>query len=147
MTVYINEQVDNYFLMEDEGYDKIKEVNTAVPKESGVKEDFEKHTSGAVKETAGKIRLDLVPFEAIMEIGKVYSMGADKYEDHNWRKGLLFMKHHIGAALRHIGKFVLGLDKDDESGLPHLAHACFHLMAVMTHQVNGTKGLDDRVKI
>lgn len=90
----------------------------------------------------GKPDLSLHPPEAIFEIGRVWTFGAAKYGAHNWRKGLGW-RRQIAAALRHIFAYLGGEDKDPESGLSHLAHACCCLMMLITFQITGV-GTDDR---
>lgn len=75
-------------------------------------------------------RLDLLPFAAIEEIGKVLKFGAQKYEENNWRKDLKISRY-IRASLSHIFAHMRGEDLDQESGLHHLSHAaCSVLMAL-----------------
>lgn len=76
-------------------------------------------------------RYDLVPFEALDQIARVYHFGAAKYDDHNWRKGYRWSLS-VGACLRHVAKRMQGERLDAESGLPHLAHAGFHILTLLT---------------
>lgn len=70
---------------------------------------------------SGKPRLDLIPSEALEEIGKVLAMGAEKYGEANWANGISWQR--IAAAmLRHIFAWLRGEDLDPESGLSHIAH-------------------------
>jgi hypothetical protein len=88
-------------------------------------------------------RMDLIPPECLEELSKVYGFGASKYDDHNYLKGYAWSLSY-GAMLRHINAFADGFYTDDESGLPHLAHAawhCFTLMMFDTHEL----GTDDRL--
>jgi len=77
-----------------------------------------------------KVRPELLPFKATEEVMKVFSFGAEKYGDFNWRKGLEFSRLW-GAAQRHQMAFWQGQDLDEESGLPHIAHAIANLMMLM----------------
>lgn len=92
----------------------------------------------------GKLRYDLIPGDSLEWLVKVYTMGADKYDDENWREGMSW-KRIFGAIMRHLWAWFRGEDIDKESGLPHLAHAtwgCFTLLNYMrTHPDK-----DDRVK-
>lgn len=85
---------------------------------------------GGVKFDAGKIRMDLVPQDAIMAIAAVFTYGAIKYDDWNWAKGM--RDGRIDAAYeRHRAAYLLGEELDDESGLPHLWHmGCCVLMRI-----------------
>lgn len=87
-------------------------------------------------------RLELVPVEPLLQIAEVYDFGARKYDDHNWRKGYDWSLSY-GAAMRHLLAFWNGQDRDDESGLPHVAHAAFHLLALL-YFMEHHRALDDR---
>ena len=112
------------------------------PSEHRVKvsdEDFEKMSErmGALngkdkglKFDADKLRLDLLPTEALEELSKVYAFGAKKYAAHNWRKGMLWSRL-FGACLRHLFAWWRGEDKDSESGLSHLIHASFCVLTLL----------------
>lgn len=76
-------------------------------------------------------RYELIPWEAMDEVARVYAFGATKYDDDNWRKGYSW-RLSIGALIRHVKDFVIGRDKDEESGLHPLAHAVFHCLALIT---------------
>lgn len=78
-------------------------------------------SAGGAKFDAGKIRMDLVPMDAVMAEAAVYTYGAIKYDDWNWARGL--RKGRVMAALlRHAGAYMLGEERDPESGLPHTWH-------------------------
>ena len=85
----------------------------------------------ATKHDLGKkIRPELLPFKAAEKVMEVFTFGAEKYGDFNWRKGLEFSRLW-GAAQRHQMAFWQGQDLDEESGLPHIAHAIANLMMLM----------------
>lgn len=75
-------------------------------------------------------RYDLLPKPALDEIARVYAFGAIKYEDHNWRRGYDWSLSYA-AAQRHLTAWWAGEDKDEESGLSHVAHAGFHIFAML----------------
>jgi hypothetical protein len=87
-------------------------------------------------------RMDLVPWEPIRQISRVYAYGAGKYSDHNWRKGYKWSLSYA-ALMRHLTAFWEGEDFDKESGLSHLAHAGFHILALLWFSVY-RKSHDDR---
>jgi hypothetical protein len=96
-----------------------------------------------IKHDEGKNRLDLIPTEALEEIGKVYTFGAQKYNANNWRLGFKFSRI-IGATLRHFYRFMRGEDHDQESGLLHLAHAGWGILTLISFFVAKRDELDDR---
>jgi len=94
------------------------------------------HEPGA-KLDAGKPRpwLVLGGFRnALMEVVKVGTMGAAKYSDHGWLQVPDAQSRYLDAALRHI----LDTEEfDKESGLPHLAHAAWNVLAVLELRMRG----------
>lgn len=75
-------------------------------------------------------RFDLIPALPLEEISRVYGYGAGKYAERNWERGYNWSWSY-GALQRHLNAFWRGEDIDKESGLPHLAHAAFHCLALM----------------
>ena len=88
-------------------------------------------------------RYDLLPYEALDEVARVYSFGAKKYANDNWLKGYSW-RLSLGALLRHVARFAAREDRDPESGLHHLAHAVFHCLALITFGQRAG-GTDDRM--
>lgn len=76
-------------------------------------------------------RQDLIAVPFLEQLGLVCGMGAEKYDDDNWRKGYSWRLSY-GALLRHLHAFWTGEDLDEESNLPHLAHAAWHCMVLYT---------------
>lgn len=76
-------------------------------------------------------RYSLIPAEALAEIARVYAFGSAKYDDHNWRKGFPY-SWSWDAMMRHLHAYWSGESTDPESGLPHLAHAAFHINTLLT---------------
>ena len=100
--------------------------------------------SGATRFDKMKNRLDLIPPEAMWEVGMIYTYGAYiKYADHNYRKGLPWSGTFAGI-MRHLWKFWWGEDYDKESGVSHLACAIWGCMTLITHMYHNRE-LDDRV--
>lgn len=98
-------------------------------------------TTGGEKGSKAQ-RFDLIPWEAVAEIAEVYHMGSKKYADHNWRKGYSWGLSYA-AMMRHMTAFWEGEDLDPESGLPHMAHASWHGLALLTF-MREHPDLDDR---
>ena len=74
-----------------------------------------------LKHDGGKLRLSLVPAEAIEAIGAVMTHGAEKYGKDSYKK--VDPERYRDAMMRHICKWLKdphGIDED--SGLPHLWH-------------------------
>lgn len=98
--------------------------------------------SGALKETVGKSMLELIPPRVLLLEGDVFTYGAKKYGEDNWREGISQQKY-IGAALRHLVAYGMGENNDKESGLPHLSHARACIAMMQESQLAGL-GDDDR---
>lgn len=95
-----------------------------------------------VKFDGGKPRLDLIPSEALIGLGKVLDYGSKKYSSGNWANGINFSRL-IAASLRHISAFNGGEDIDPESGLSHIDHAACNLVFLCWMRLN-RPDLDDR---
>lgn len=82
---------------------------------------------GGVKHDDGKPRTELISPIAMIELAKVLTFGAKKYEARNWEKGLLYTRV-IGAILRHTWAYLRGETLDPETGLSHMAHVLCEAM-------------------
>jgi hypothetical protein len=91
---------------------------------------------------SGKLRVDLLPSDALFEVAKVLTFGAGKYGEHNWRQGIEWSRVYA-AAQRHMMKWNAGQTCDEETGINHLAHACANLLFLLTYSKTHP-GLDDR---
>ena len=80
-------------------------------------------TSHGTKYDNNKPRFDLIPPKAEKLLAEVLSYGANKYAPDNWRKLDDLEARYMAAAQRHINAHRSGERMDEESGLPHLAHA------------------------
>lgn len=99
-------------------------------------------TAPFMKADTGKVRLELLPFGPLVEVGKVMTFGAKKYREHNWRR-CPSRARYLGAALRHLFAWALGEDFDPESGLRHTAHACCCCLFLLGIELDGVAA-DDR---
>lgn len=87
-------------------------------------------------------RFDLIPQDALWLVAKVFGKGAEKYAERNWERGLKYTSI-AGARDRHNALFAAGQHIDEESGLPHLAHAAWHALVMLALFLRG-KLEDDR---
>lgn len=94
---------------------------------------------------AGKLRYDLIPPDALADVARVYTYGANKYEPRNWEKGLSW-SDTLASLERHVQAFKAGEDRDAESGLPHMAHVAWNALTLLAFASRGT-GTDDRVPV
>lgn len=82
--------------------------------------------------------------KALMKVAEVAGFGEQKYSRLNYLKGYDWSLSY-DACQRHLHAFWSGEDLDPESGLPHLAHAAWHclaMLAFLTHEL----GTDDRYR-
>lgn len=80
--------------------------------------------TGAVRDNAdGKGRMDLLPWNAIIELSKHCERGAKHYGENNVRKGIPF--HSLSdSGARHLAKWIAGITDEPT----HLVAACWNLM-------------------
>lgn len=98
-----------------------------------------------MKYDENKPPLALIPPEALIEIATVFSFGAQKYGEHNWRKdgyNTSFSRTY-SSIQRHLNSWAMGEDLDEESGMSHLTHAATQLIILMIHQMEHPEQ-DDR---
>ena len=90
---------------------------------------MEEYGQGAVRETGGKGRCDLLPMSALLRIAKHMENSLEKYEERNWEIGLP-MHTFIDSAFRHLMKYTDGQTDED-----HLTAAATNLlMALWTEE-------------
>jgi len=89
-----------------------------------------KNTVNEAKQTKGKPRLSLVPFDIVYAIEKVRQFGIKEYKDpDNWKT--VPIEKFYDALFRHIGKILMGETIDHKSGLPHTFHASCNLSFII----------------
>lgn len=85
----------------------------------------------AIKFDKDKLKFNLIPPEVEKALAEVLTMGAAKYGDRNWEKGL--DEGRILASLRrHLNAYQLGEKTDPESGYSHLKHALCNAAFLVT---------------
>jgi hypothetical protein len=98
--------------------------------------------SGGVKHDQGKAPWHLLPPDAMEEVLKVLSYGANKYSERNWEKGMDWSRA-FSAMMRHMWAWWAGEDHDGETGLSHLAHAACCVLFLLAYSKR-FDGYDDR---
>tara|TARA_B110000285_G_C14809135_1_gene461130 strand:- start:423 stop:689 length:267 start_codon:yes stop_codon:yes gene_type:complete len=73
---------------------------------------------------------------------KVLMFGAEKYDDHNWKKGLKFTEV-MESMQRHMNAFADGENDDKESKLTHVGHILCNAM-FLSYMYLFRKDMDDR---
>lgn len=97
-----------------------------------------------VKHDDGKLRFDLIPVRPMEQVAEVYTIGASKYGDNNWRDGIQWGRI-FRALLSHAWKWWRGETFDKEDGQHHLASVAWCALTLMEYERTHTE-LDDRVK-
>lgn len=88
------------------------------------------------------VRFDLIPWEQMWEVAKLYGKGAQKYDDHNWRKGFNWSLAEA-SLMRHFTSFMEGESYDEETECHHLSSVVWHALALMYFEKHYPE-LDDR---
>lgn len=90
------------------------------------------------KDDHHKPRYDLLPVDALDQVVRVLTFGAEKYGDDNWRHVPNAYHRYFSAAQRHLWAYRAAVMSgneddqfDDESGRHHLAHAISCLMFML----------------
>jgi len=81
---------------------------------------------------------------ALLTLAEVSGMGSRKYSAFNYLKGYDWSLS-FNAMQRHALAFWAGQDNDDESSLPHIAHAAWHCLALLAF-LQRDIGTDDRFR-
>jgi hypothetical protein len=95
-------------------------------------------TTEAIRYNEGKPQISLVPPELIIGVAEVMMFGAKKYSRDNWKKGLSY-EDCYDSCQRHLLAFINGEERDEESGLPHLAHAATNIAFMLYFKKYGEK--------
>ena len=94
------------------------------------------------KNDNGKLRYDLLPGYPLDELARVYTVGAGKYDDHNWRKGMRWGRL-FAAMCRHAWAWWGGERNDPQDGQHHLASVAWIAFTLMEYE-KYKLGEDDR---
>ena len=90
----------------------------------------------------GKLKWSLVSWRALAPMVRVLMFGAEKYDDHNWKKGLKYTEV-CESLQRHLNSFIEGEDDDPESKLSHVGHVLCNAM-FLSYMSFFRKDMDDR---
>lgn len=92
--------------------------------------------SKGLKYDGGKLPWHLLAWDVIRLVVMVLAFGAKKYRDRNWERGIAHSRT-FAATQRHLYAWWHREDHDDETGLPHLAHAICELMFAAAFDARG----------
>lgn len=111
-----------------------------------MQENKESKQEAGKRYDAGKLRWDLIPPDALEELVRVYTKGAEKYDARNWEKGMSWGRC-LRALKSHLNKWEKGQQKDDEyPELYNMAMVAWNAFALLAYEMRKI-GEDDRPKI
>lgn len=100
----------------------------------------------ATKYDTGKTMLSLVPAGPLVELAKVYTLGAKKYTPYNWANGFAFSRVE-SAMMRHLMRWWDGEELDPDDGQHHLDSVAWGAFTLRHFMLDYEKyrEFDDRV--
>lgn len=84
-----------------------------------------RYETGAVRDTGGKGRCDLLPHAALLRVARHMENSLADHEERNWERGLP-MHCFLDSAMRHTFKYMDGQTDED-----HLAAAATNLLMAL----------------
>lgn len=94
------------------------------------------------KKDVGKLRLSLIPPKALEAVAYVYTIGAEKYDPHNWLRGMAWSRV-LDALYRHLIAWQEGRSVDPDDGQHPLASVVWCALTLMEYE-RLKIGIDDR---
>lgn len=137
-SLYTEEQKNVYKAIE-----KMTDVITKI--DPNLKKEIQSLKSGTgLRYNDGKLRYDLFHPYSMEQLAKIFTMGANKYAERNWEKGMKWTTV-IASLKRHLAAIERGEDYDKESGLLHSSHVEWNAHALTAYYKIFPQG-DDRPK-
>ena len=100
-------------------------------------------TEKGVKLDTGKLKMSLIPQEALIALAEVLTFGAEKYTPDGWRTVKDAKTRYTDALLRHYCAYQSGEENDSESGLSHLKHMLTNIAFLVTLDSDDKKDIED----
>lgn len=92
-----------------------------------------------LKDDEQKPRWDLLPLPLVEKIVDVYTFGAKKYKANSWQQVENGRERYYSALMRHLTKWRGGETIDPESGLFHLSHCGWNILALIFFEIKDGK--------
>ena len=108
-------------------------------KEMNIQDVFPLNPETGMKFDTDKPMYNLIPANAIDELAKVLTFGAEKYAPNSWQDVPDGMERYRAALLRHAFAIQRGEIYDQETGLPHSAHIMCNAAFITELQMKGEK--------
>lgn len=99
-------------------------------------------SKAGVKFDDGKVRMDLLPPEAVYAVADILTIGAKKYAARNWEMGMDWSRPFAGC-MRHLWAWWRGENTDPDTGRSHLWHAACNIFFLIAYEARKV-GKDDR---
>ena len=134
-----NSQLENYIIPNNISNEEVLDAIRPTQFKKAEENNF------GLKYDCNKPRFDLIPADALEEVAKVYTIGANKYGDRNWELGMSYGRL-FGALMRHAWGWWKGERDDKENKLHHLSSVIFNALALLHYELNleKFKEFDDR---
>lgn len=81
------------------------------------------------RDDRGKVRINLVPPELLIDQAALFTLGANKYNADNWKKGMNYSRCY-NSLLRHLWAWWMGEEIDGDNGQHHLTSVIWNAMAL-----------------
>jgi hypothetical protein len=112
---------------------------------AGVGDVLSQEKGSGARFNVGKPDFSLIPLCTLEDEARVWEYGRAKYAAWNWTKGMAW-SIPFACAMRHMAAWQRGEECDQESGLPHLAHAMCNLRMLTLYGQTYQVGDDRPVK-
>lgn len=132
VTIFCRENQIDHIVIDTDYYKDKNDLNSP---DKAIKEH--KLTGGITKP-----KFSLIPQHSLLEVAKVFTFGEDKYKAYNYSKGE-DATVYVDAAMRHINKYLMQEDIDNETKTHHLANAIADLLMTLDNILIG-KSNDNR---
>lgn len=96
--------------------------------------------NAGVKYDGEKLPVHLLPFDALLGISEILAIGAKKYEERNWERGMDWHRP-FRACITHLWKWFMRIDDgkgpgmDEETGKSHLLHAGCNILFLIAYEL------------
>lgn len=100
-------------------------------------------TEQADRFNSKKPRMDLLPWDVLLELANHYRVGTEKYGARNWEKGLNWNEGTAASLARHLAAWSNGENIDPENGQHHDLAILWNACSLVAYRLRNI-GVDDR---
>lgn len=95
-----------------------------------------------------KPKVSLLPAQGVLLAAECMTLNEEKYPDPVWETMSVYQ--HVDASLRHLFEFLKG-ERDPETGMSHLVHACCRILMAVSREVDAERdhqqGADEHLEV